>query len=61
MTMPVVAPTETGFDVLPQLPPGVPSLSVIVAPAHTVDGPVIADGAEFTATVTIRLQPDAIA
>lgn len=41
-------------------PPGI-SLSVTVAPEHTVDGPLIAPGAGLTVTSTVAVQPVAVA
>ena len=57
--IPVVLPTDTANELLLQVPPADASLSVIVDPEHTDDGPDIADGDAFTATATVREQPDA--
>ena len=42
---------------LVQLPPVAVSLSVVVAPAHTLAVPVMAEGNACTVTVTISAQP----
>ena len=58
LTTPVVLPmVAVAVVVLIQVPPATPSLSVIVAPTHTADGPVIAVGIVYTATVVLTLQP----
>ena len=43
-------------DIL-HIPPPVPSLSVVVAPAQTCNVPVIVPGVPFTVTTTDALQP----
>ena len=49
VTIPVVDPTvATDVAELAQVPPAVPSVSVIVAPTHTVPLPDIAAGEEVT-------------
>jgi hypothetical protein len=42
---------------LPQLPPAVPSVRLIVDPGHTVDGPLMGAGSVFTVTTAVREQP----
>lgn len=39
-------------------PPGVPSVSVIVAPWQSTDGPTIAKGAGFTVNVRVTRQDE---
>lgn len=61
---PVITPVPVvavAIDVLLLLhaPPVDVELSVVVAPAHTVAVPVIADGSVFTVTTTVALHPDA--
>lgn len=60
VTTPVVEPTEA-IPVLPllQVPPVVASLRVVVAPAHTVNVPVIAAGDSHMVTVEARFQRSA--
>ena len=49
VTMPVEAPTvAVPVAVLLHVPPPVASVSVILDPAHTLVGPEIATGKEFT-------------
>ena len=62
VTIPSSAPSLTTVAIaeLPVLhtPPAVASLSVIVDPAHTSNGPpVIAAGSGFTVIVVVVLQP----
>jgi len=40
-----------------QVPPAVASVSVIVAPTHTADGPVMAAGAGVIVMVLVARQP----
>ena len=58
VTTPVVAPT-VAVDVAPQLqvPPGVISPSVVVAPAHILVAPVIAAGDGLTVIGLVTVQP----
>jgi len=66
--VPVTTPPPTGPGVtvaiavlaLLQVPPGVPSVSVIADPVHTADGPPIAGGEAFTVTTAVTVQPDPI-
>ena len=57
--MPVTVPPLTVALALPalQVPPGVPSVRVIVEPIHTLSGPVMvpANGKGFTVTVVVVL------
>jgi hypothetical protein len=43
-------------SLLLQLPPGVASINVIVAPPHTTSGPLIATGAALTVTTKLAGQ-----
>ncbi len=45
------------FVLVQEMPPEVALLSVVVAPIHTVDEPVIAAGAAFTVMIFVRKQP----
>lgn len=57
-TSPVSEPTvATAVLLLLQLPPVIEFTSVIVAPLHTVVGPVIGPGARFTVTTAVTKQP----
>ena len=57
LTMPLVLPmVADAILLLIQLPPAVPSLSVMVIPSHTTDGPVIAPGVELTVMVVVLVQ-----
>lgn len=61
--MPVISPDPeivptAGVELL-HAPIGVALLSVIVSPAHTAPGPVIADGIPFTVTTAVVIQPAA--
>jgi len=44
-------PIATAVPPLAQVPPGEPSLNVVVLPAQTLSVPVIADGRGLTVTV----------
>jgi hypothetical protein len=58
VTMPEPSVTvATDVLLLLHVPPPVPSLSVVVAPAHTVVIPVIPTGGACTATATVARQP----
>ncbi len=58
VTKPVVAPTEAIVALLlPHVPPVVASLSNVVNPAQTCSVPVTGDGAVFTVTIAVALQP----
>jgi len=58
LTTPVVLPmVAMAVVVLIHVPPATASPSVIVAPTHTADGPVMAAGIVYTATVVLTLQP----
>ena len=60
LTIPVRAPTVPARTVLLlHAPPGTVSLSVIVPPAQTADGPVIAPGEELTVTTWVAIHPAA--
>jgi hypothetical protein len=58
LTIPVVSPT-VAIAVLPllQVPPPVPSASVVVAPVHTVVMPVIPAGDGYTVIAIAIVQP----
>jgi hypothetical protein len=52
--MPVVAPmVATPRVLLAHVPPGVASVSVIVAPTHNADGPTMAAGKGLTVIVAL--------
>ena len=59
--MPVTVPDVLILAVVPALllhvPPGLASVSDIVLPGQTVDGPLIAPGTGFTVTTTLLAQP----
>lgn len=57
VTIPKPETVATAVLLLLHIPPAVASLRAIVAPAHTVVGPVIADGKGFTVTTVVMLQP----
>jgi hypothetical protein len=57
VTMPVDAPTLALPLLLVQVPPGIGWLRVAVKLMHTVEGPVMAAGAEFTVTSADTEQP----
>jgi hypothetical protein len=58
-TIPVVVPTEAiNAGLLLQVPFDTASLNVIVYPTQTDDAPNTAVGAELTATVAVRAQPE---
>jgi hypothetical protein len=42
---------------LAHVPPDTVLFSVIMLPAHTEEGPLIADGAAFTVTIAVAIQP----
>jgi hypothetical protein len=59
--MPVRMPAEdpivaTNVLLLLQVPPVIPSVRLMVAPEHTVEGPIIAVGAGVTAIVVVVTQ-----
>ena len=60
VTTPVVVATDSISDDPLHVPPVTASLSVIVDPAHTDEGPEIAAGSGLTASVAVRTQPDGI-
>ena len=58
VTNPVLVPiVATAVRLLLHVPPGVPSLKVVVSPAHIVVLPDIAAGKGLTVTVTVLKQP----
>ena len=57
VTTPVVAPIVKSVPVVLQLPPGVPSATVIIEPSHTAVGPVITAGSGFTVMIAVVAQP----
>ena len=55
--MPLVLPmVADAILLLIQVPPAVPSLSVMVMPSNTTDGPVMAPGDALTVTVVVLVQ-----
>jgi hypothetical protein len=56
-TSPVPDTVPTAGVELLHAPPAVVLLSVMVSPAHTADGPVIADGNPFTVATAVVIQP----
>lgn len=60
VTMPVAEPIVIAAPGVVQFPPVTPSLSVVVAPVHTVDDPVMADGVGLTVIVFVAAQPDTV-
>ena len=58
VTIPVEVPAVAMVgDTLPQVPPPLASVSVIVAATHTVDGPLTGEGSALTVKVLVRVQP----
>ena len=57
VTTPVAEPIVTSLPDVLQLPPGVPSATVIIEPSHTAVGPVITAGSGFTGMVAVVAQP----
>lgn len=57
VTTPVVEFTVADAELLLQVPPAVASVSVIVAPTHTADGPLMAVGAGVIVIVLVAKQP----
>jgi len=58
VTTPVPEPTLTIAELLlVQVPRGVPSVTVIVCPEHTVSFPPIGSGNGFTVTSAVAWQP----
>jgi hypothetical protein len=57
LTTPVPLIVATAVLLLVQPPPPGASLSVIVSPWHTDDGPVIIPGVALTVTVVVAVQP----
>jgi hypothetical protein len=59
--MPVMVPSvpavATDVLLLLHVPPDVVLLSVMLAPVHTADGPVILAGSEFTVTTCVAKHP----
>jgi hypothetical protein len=49
--------TEAFVLLLAHVPPATVLVSVMELPAHTDEGPLIAEGAAFTVTVVIAVQP----
>ena len=63
VVMPVTLPdpsSEILVLVVLHAPPATKSLSEIVKPVHTVDAPPIPDGAGFTVTCAIAVQPNPV-
>ena len=57
-TTPVAEPIDaTDRSLLVQVPPGVPSLNVVVDPAHIFVAPLISVGSGYTVTVAVLIQP----
>lgn len=58
LTMPVVKPTDAVVrELLPQLPPAVGLPSMVVAPAHSPDAPVMAPGCGLMVIGFVAVQP----
>jgi hypothetical protein len=57
VTIPVVDPTVTLGLLLVHVPPPIPSVKVIMAPVHTLDGPSIIVGDVLTVIVLVALHP----
>ena len=57
LTTPVPVTVAVEGLAVDQVPPGEASANVIVAPAHTCVGPVMADGTGYTVTVSVAVQP----
>lgn len=62
VTAPLPLPILNNPVAVLQIPPGVPSVSVTVAPTHSAVGPVMEDGSGLTVIVTlpvmVLLHPD---
>ena len=58
VTIPPGVTVASKILLLLQVPPGVASVSAIVNPTHTVDGPMMAEGSESTVTTAVEAQPD---
>jgi len=61
--MPVTTPevpTEIVLDKLLHTPPGIASVNGMVAPTHTVDGPLIGAGVGFTVIILVAAQPPTV-
>lgn len=58
-TTPPVPTVATAVLALLQVPPGLASANVVLAPTHTLTGPggVMAEGLAFTVTVAVTKQP----
>lgn len=56
VTMPVLLTEPIVLSLLLHVPPPVASVSVIVNPKQTLDGPLIAAGATLTVTGTVAMQ-----
>jgi hypothetical protein len=57
VTMPVLEPTSAIEVALELHVPPPASVSVVVAPSHTLAVPLIVDGSEFTNTEVVTKQP----
>lgn len=54
VTMPLVLPTVQLPDPLPHKPPVVASVSVVLAPVHTLKVPTMVAGKAFTVTIAVE-------
>lgn len=61
VTLPDASTVAISVLLLLHVPPLAASASVIIAPAHTADGPVIAGGGVFTDISVLAVQPEPIA
>ena len=59
-TIPEPVPKVIVVAMVLQAPPVTASVSVIVAPAHTATGPLMAVGVGFTVTVLVAEHPAAV-
>lgn len=59
-TVPVALTVATELLVLLHTPPGVGSVSEIVEPVHTIEGPEIPAGGTCTLTVAVAEQPESV-
>jgi hypothetical protein len=57
VTTPVSEPIAAAVLLLSHQPPGTRSVSVVLAPAHTVAAPLMGAGAGLTVTILVVLQP----
>jgi hypothetical protein len=60
VTTPVEPTVATAVLLLVHTPPPAVLPSEVVAPAHTCNVPLIADGAKFTVITVVAVQPEAV-